>query len=184
MKRFYKYQINYPKYFENLTPSHERVALTCGVLTPLPKRTADDVRVILIEGGKKWKPKEASLDSIYRGCILYLEAALAEPKSQVIAKVKGADVRWKMRSTIAKTYFQVAGVRVIIDMEGLSLGQVTYFTPGFAAAVVEFVQRCLPCRLKGIHIINQPFIFNMVFALFKPFLHVSLVFINHLFIFK
>lgn len=83
MKRFHKYRINYPKYFDNLTPSHERISLTCGVLTPLPKRTADDVRVVLIEGGKKWKPKEAPLDSVYRGVILYLEAAMAEPKSQV-----------------------------------------------------------------------------------------------------
>jgi hypothetical protein len=27
----------------------------------------------------------------------------------------------------------------------------------------------VPLRIKGIHIVNQPKIFNMVFALFKPF---------------
>lgn len=58
-------------------------------------------------------------------------------------------------------------------MDGFSLSQVTYFTPSYAAAVVDYTQNCLPIRcLKGIHIIRQPFIFNMVFALFRPFIHV------------
>lgn len=57
-------------------------------------------------------------------------------------------------------------------MEGLSLSQVTYFTPSFAKMVVEFTQKCLPSRLKSIHIVNQSFLFNMVFAIFKQFLEV------------
>lgn len=68
--------------------------------------------------------------------------------------------------------FQIVGLHVIIDMEGFSLNQVTYFTPSFAKMVVDFVQKCLPVRLKSINIVNQSFLFNMVFAFFKPFLEV------------
>ena len=33
-----------------------------------------------------------------------------------------------------------------------------------------FLQESVPLRVKNIHIVNQPYIFNMVFQLFKPFL--------------
>lgn len=65
---------------------------------------------------------------------------------------------------------QVHGAVVIFDMDGLSLQQVWQFTPAFAKKIIDLIQECLPLRLKGLHIINQPKIFNMVFALFKPFL--------------
>lgn len=65
---------------------------------------------------------------------------------------------------------QVHGAVVIFDMDGLSLQQVWQFTPAFARRIVEFLQEAMPIRLKALHIINQPKIFNMVFQLFKPFL--------------
>lgn len=35
-------------------------------------------------------------------------------------------------------------------------------------------QEAIPLRIKGLYIINQPFIFNMVFQIFKPFLQEKL----------
>lgn len=69
---------------------------------------------------------------------------------------------------------QVNGAVVIFDMDGLSLQQTWQFTPQFAKRIVDWLQDAVPLRIKAIHIINQPKIFQVVFALFKPFLREKL----------
>lgn len=69
---------------------------------------------------------------------------------------------------------QVNGAVVIFDMDGLSLQQTWQFTPQFAKRIVDWLQDAVPLRIKAIHIVNQPKIFQIVFALFKPFLREKL----------
>lgn len=197
IKRSYQFRLNRERVCKDLVPSKMRVALSSGLITPLPLRCKDGTRLLLIEAGKKWKPKELDLEQIFRTVMLSLEAASAEPKTQVGEKVE--KIWWKknenclkcsmfmMKKRIKRNFVvlgrifiiwfffffeKVAGTRVIVDMDGLTLTQVTYYTPSYANMVLEWVQKCLAIRLKGIHIVNQPYIFNMVFAIFKPFIEV------------
>ena len=83
MKRFYKFNLNNPRYCLNLVPSNEKKILSSEIVIPLPNRTADGCRLLLINCGKVWNPKVISIDEIFRAVILSTEAAIVEPKTQV-----------------------------------------------------------------------------------------------------
>lgn len=64
---------------------------------------------------------------------------------------------------------QINGVVVIMDFEGLSLKQVKGMGASSTNRLLTFIQDAMPIRLKEVHFVKQPFIFNMVWALIKPF---------------
>ncbi|KAF7992241.1 hypothetical protein HCN44_001566 [Aphidius gifuensis] len=150
VKEYYSFKVKHENVYANLKPSNEKNIFEQNILTVLPNRDQHGRRILILELGKKWKHNKVSLDEVFKGAVLYLEAAMLEPITQI------------------------AGAVVILDMDGLSLQQTWQFTPPFAKRLVDWLQDAVPLRIKNIHIINQPYIFNMVFALFKPFLRQKL----------
>lgn len=57
-----------------------------------------------------------TLDEVFKGCVLFVEAAMLEPETEI------------------------CGAVVIFDMDGLSLSQTTKFTPAFAKRIVDWLQ--------------------------------------------
>lgn len=150
VKHYYNFKVKHANVYDGLRPTREQNIFEQNILTVLPNRDQNGRRILIIELGKKWKHNKCSLDEVFKGCVLYLEAAMLEPASQI------------------------AGAVVIFDMDGLSLQQTWQFSPAFAKRIVDWLQDAMPLRIKNIHIVNQPFIFNAVFNLFKPFLREKL----------
>ncbi|XP_050670588.1 alpha-tocopherol transfer protein-like isoform X1 [Leptidea sinapis] len=146
IKRYYSFKVKHHKHYEGLTPSKEQNIFNQNILKVLPTRDQLGRRVLVLELGTKWNHNKCTLDEVFKGCVLFLEAAMLEPETQI------------------------CGAVVIFDMDGLSLQQCWQFTPQFAKRIVDWLQEAIPLRIKGFYIINQPYIFNMVFQLFKPLL--------------
>ncbi|XP_018569344.1 alpha-tocopherol transfer protein-like [Anoplophora glabripennis] len=146
IKRFYKFKVKHPNYGINITPQCVRKVFDDQVFSFLPTRTSSGCRVMVINSGAKWNPKEVKLEDMFKAVMVTIEIAMLEPKTQL------------------------AGVHVIIDLAGLSLVHICQFSPQTAKLILDWVQDCAPVRLKGIHLINQPYIFNILYQMFKPFL--------------
>lgn len=88
----------------------------------------------------------ATIDEIFRTNVLALEYMVREVETQI------------------------AGLVVILDMSGLALNHAKFFTPYYAKKTVQLVQETFPLRFKGFHIVNEPFYFDAIMAVLKPFL--------------
>ncbi|XP_065089911.1 alpha-tocopherol transfer protein isoform X2 [Ochlerotatus camptorhynchus] len=150
IQRYYQFKVKHWDMYLDLSPSREANIFKQNILAVFPNRDQLGRRILLLELGKPWKHKEVTLDEVFKGCVLFVEAAMLEPETQV------------------------NGAMVIFDMDGLTMQQAWQFTPPFAKRIVDWLQDAVPLRIKGIHIINQPKIFNVVFALFKPILREKL----------
>lgn len=83
MKRFYRFRQNHQHIFIDLLPSNEKTCICANLVYPLPFRAKDGSRILIIESGKRWNPKEVSLNDYFKGFVMCLYLALSETKTQV-----------------------------------------------------------------------------------------------------
>lgn len=135
----------------NLMPEDEKASFTDNnVVNVLTNCDQDGRRVLVVHCGQSWDPKLVNSDQLFRLFYLIHIAAQVEPQSQV------------------------RGVVVIMDFDGLGMKQVRALSPSFSKRLLTFIQEAMPLRLKQVHMVNQPFLFNMVWTLFKPFVREKL----------
>lgn len=136
---------------KNLMPEDERVSFTENdVVNVLTNLDQDGRRVLIVHCGSLWDPKKVTSDQLFRIFYLIHLAALVEERTVI------------------------RGVVVIMDFDGLGLKQVRALTPSWSKRLLTFIQEAMPLRLKQVHMVNQPMIFKMVWALFKPFVQAKL----------
>jgi retinaldehyde-binding protein 1 len=147
MKRISDFKLKYKDILENLVPEDEKEAFTQhNVVNVLTNRDHKGRRVLLVNVGGSWDTSKVTADQLFRMFFLIHEAAVLEPETQV------------------------RGVVVIMDFDNLSLKQISALSPAFSMKLLGFIQDAMPLRLKEVHMVKQPFIFKMVWAIFKPFI--------------
>ncbi|XP_031345362.1 alpha-tocopherol transfer protein-like [Photinus pyralis] len=147
MKRIADFKEQYKHQLTDLMPSDEREAFTkYSVCNILKDRDHKGRRVLVVNVGGSWDPSKVTADQLFRIFYLIHEAALLEPETQV------------------------RGAVVMMDFDGLGHRQALAFNPAFSMKLLGFIQDAMPLRLKEVHIVKQPFIFNIIWTIFKPFI--------------
>jgi len=146
LRRIAEFRKEHEKLVKGLLPEHEKKAFIEGnIVNVLTNKDHLGRRVLVVNSGKLWNPDEVTSDQLFR--LFYL--------IHIVAQLEYSS--------------QINGVVVIMDFEGLSLKQVKALSPAYTKRLLTFIQDAMPVRLKEVHFVKQPFIFNMVWTLFKPF---------------
>ncbi|CAH1367978.1 hypothetical protein MTP99_009372 [Tenebrio molitor] len=145
VQRYYLMKLKCPELFSCPIPSECSKVFNLQAQKMLQDRDQLGRRVYIIRMDY-FDSNIVTIDDIFRTNVLALEQIVREPETQI------------------------AGIVLILDMAGLSLQHAKFFTPYYAKKMVELVQETFPLRFKGFHIVNEPFYFDAVMAVLKPFL--------------
>ncbi|XP_058819700.1 clavesin-1-like [Topomyia yanbarensis] len=143
----YRLKAKSKEYYENTpNPSSVRHVFEEGMVWFMPERDSDGAALCVIEVGKKWNTSKVSIIELIAAIRLCVEVALLDPETQL------------------------HGMKVIFDTDGLSMAQIAQNSPKHARMILDWVQKASPFRMQGIHVVNNSMIFNILFAIFKPFI--------------
>lgn len=146
MRSIAEFNKSYKETLFNLMPSDvQNVFIEHNIINILTNRDQKGRRMMIVNMGETWDPKAVSEEQIFRVLYTIHKLAVLEPATQI------------------------NGVVVIYDFKGMGMKHVRSMSPGGAKRLLTFIQEASPLRVKGIHFINQPMIFSMVWSLFKPF---------------
>lgn len=147
MKRAADFKDKYATTVKGLMPDDEKAAmLDHKVVNVMTNRDHKGRRVLIANIGKLWDTKHLNGEQIFRLFYLIHVGATLEPETQI------------------------RGVVVVLDFDGLGMKQVAQLTPNFSLRLLSFIQDAMPLRLKEVHIVKQPYIFNIVWKVFQPFI--------------
>lgn len=91
-------------------------------------------------------PYKCPVEKVFRSNVLSLENAIRDPCNQI------------------------GGLVVLLDMAGISFAHAKFLSPHLARRTVEVVQEAFPMRFKAFHILHEPFYFDAILAVLRPFL--------------
>nr|XP_054926473.1 retinaldehyde-binding protein 1-like [Dermacentor andersoni] len=93
-----------------------------------------------------WNPEEITYTTLQQAFIMCLEQVISDPVAQT------------------------AGIVIMADYLGLTIDKVFSMSLGLIRRLLEYFQDCMPARLKAVHILNQPYAFDVLFGVVKVFI--------------
>ncbi|XP_049525259.1 alpha-tocopherol transfer protein-like [Dermacentor silvarum] len=107
-------------------------------------------RPILFMNIGQWIPSELPFSEYQKAWTICLEHMASDPVTQVL------------------------GVALLLDYNGFSIDKMLSVSLGLLKKAWEYVQDCMPMRLKAIHVLNQSYTFDVLYTLVRPIMKTKL----------
>ncbi|KAL1476063.1 hypothetical protein MTO96_036793 [Rhipicephalus appendiculatus] len=93
-----------------------------------------------------WNANEVTHAILQRACLMCLELMTSDPSAQTL------------------------GLVLLLDCHDFRIENALSLKPGLIKKGLEYVQDCMPSRLKAFHVVRQTQAFDILYGLMKPFL--------------
>nr|XP_015835574.1 PREDICTED: alpha-tocopherol transfer protein-like isoform X1 [Tribolium castaneum] len=143
---YYDFKENNPQFCDNIDLVNlKKIGADKIILVP-PYREASGRRIMNYRVGN-WAPDKYTIEEMFQATIAVLEMAVMEQRAQILGGI------------------------CIFDFGGLSMQQAWHMTPSLAHKVIQIMVTCFPMRIHALHIVNQSYVFDVIYNIFKPFLN-------------
>ncbi|XP_034941872.1 alpha-tocopherol transfer protein-like [Chelonus insularis] len=144
--KYCNFKEEYPEIHKNVNPLEMRHIGDDDVMTVPAYRTQCGRRMMIYRMGN-WDPKKYGVEEIFKATVIILELGILEPRAQVLGGV------------------------VIFDLQGITIAHAWSVTPQIANMVLGLMVTANPMKTYAIHILHQSWVFDMIYAVFKPLLN-------------
>ncbi|XP_078396555.1 alpha-tocopherol transfer protein [Cetorhinus maximus] len=145
LSNYHKWRAECPEISADLRPVTVMGLLKAGYHGVLRSRDSSGSRVLIYRIGH-WDPKHFSAYEVFRVSLITSELIVKEVKTQL------------------------NGVKVIFDLCGWRFAHALKISPTIAKKIAAVLVDSFPLKVRGIHMINEPVLFDSVFAIIRPFL--------------
>lgn len=142
---YYDFKDNNPEIFDGVNLQHLLRVGKADVITVPPYREQTGRRILLYRWGK-WDPEKYSIEELFQSTMAILELAILEQRAQILGGIG------------------------FMDMSDLTLNQVYHMTPSIAHKIFQIMVTSFPMKIEAVHVVFQPWIFDIVYKMFQPFL--------------
>ncbi|XP_037572525.1 alpha-tocopherol transfer protein-like [Dermacentor silvarum] len=144
IKNYYRNRAASDSVYRDFLPSKVPLAARRLCLV-LPQRDARGRPIVFCHVGH-WNPEEITYATLQQALLMCLEHVISDPVAQTI------------------------GIVIMVDYVGFTIDKVLSMSLGLIRRLLEYFQDCMPARLKAVHILNQPYAFDVIFAVVKAFI--------------
>ncbi|XP_065307314.2 alpha-tocopherol transfer protein-like [Dermacentor albipictus] len=144
IKNYYRNRAASDSVYREFLPSKVPLAARRLCLV-LPQRDVRGRPIVFCHVGH-WNPEEITYTTLQQALIMCLEQVISDPVAQTI------------------------GIVMMVDYLGFTMDKVFSMSLGLIRRLLEYFQDCMPARLKAVHILNQPYAFDVLFGVVRVFI--------------
>ncbi|XP_035221024.1 alpha-tocopherol transfer protein-like [Stegodyphus dumicola] len=143
LRNFYIFKEKHSRIISNFLPSEFKTIMDMKCFTILLSRDCNGSAVVIVRVGQfNWK--EATIEDL---------TATVFTIAHIINRLEATSV---------------CGCVIVFDLKDFTLQMLfKYVTPKYLIFIIRCLQNCFPLRIKGMHLINEPYFFQIFFEIVK-----------------